>query len=83
MNEPQRFRRQDVSPKGAVSDPLNMLPNLKDYEKASYALNSDNYSTMGALVVGVSNLPSLNASRGFEYGQELLTYVLEVLTGIF
>ena len=83
MNEPQRFRRQDVSPKGAVSDPLNMLPNLKDYEKPSYALNSDNYSTMGALVVGVSDLPSLNASRGFEYGQELLTYVLEVLTGIF
>lgn len=83
MNEPQRFRRQDVSPKGAASDPLNMLPNLKDYEKAAYALNSDNYSTMGALVVGVSDPPSLNASRGFEYGQELLTYVLEVLTGIF
>ena len=45
--------KKPVLRKTTGPDYLSQLPNLRDYERAAYRLNSDNYSAMGALVLDV------------------------------
>ncbi|MBB5262967.1 EAL domain-containing protein (putative c-di-GMP-specific phosphodiesterase class I) [Catenibacillus scindens] len=79
----RHFWKTEKAGGSAIQDPLNNLPNLRDYENIAYAFNSDHYSTMGAVVLCVSDFSSLNATRGFSYGCDVLNCMLEELETVF
>lgn len=83
LKEPRRFWAKTRAQETTGPDYLSQLPNLRDYERAAYRLNSDNYSAMGALVLDVPDFSSLNSTRGFEYGRSLLAYIVETIVNIF
>lgn len=60
-----------------------MLPNLSSYMDVVYSLDSDVYSSMGAVSVDIPNFSAINSSFGFEYGRKLLQYIAETLMNIF
>ena len=62
---------------------LSELPNLRSYLNVIYSLNSDLYSSMGAVCLDVPGLSTINSSLGFEYGSRLLWYVSKTLADIF
>ena len=62
---PAFFGQKPVLRKTTGPDYLSQLPNLRDYERAAYRLNSDNYSAMGALVLDVPDFSSLKQYPGF------------------
>ncbi|HIU01791.1 MAG TPA: EAL domain-containing protein [Candidatus Onthocola gallistercoris] len=62
---------------------LNHMPNLRSYKDVIYTMDSDNYSSMGAVVVDVPGISEINANLGFDYGQEILLYIVETLKNIF
>lgn len=64
-------------------DALTMLPNLSSYMDVVYSLDSDVYSSMGALSLDVPDFSSINSSFGFEYGRKMLLYISETLLTIF
>ena len=60
-----------------------MMPNLNSYMDVVYSLNSDSYSTMGALSVDVPNFSAINSTFGFEYGRKVLQFIADTLLNIF
>lgn len=83
QKEHGRFRTQTGKGGAGKEEALNRLPNLRSYMNIVYSLNSDIYSSMGALALDIPNFSELNSSYGFEYGRELLGYIAETLVGIF
>lgn len=61
----------------------NDLPNLRSYMNVIYSLNSDVYSSLGAVCLDVPAFSTINGSMGFEYGSQLLWYVSKTLSDIF
>lgn len=59
------------------------LPNLRSYMNVIYSINSDVYSSMGAVCLDIPGLSSINGSQGFKYGSRMLWYVSKTLTDIF
>lgn len=68
---------------GAGQDALTSLPNLSSYMDVVYSLDSDSYSSMGALSLDVPDFSMLNSNFGFEYGRKFLLYISESLTSVF
>ena len=64
-------------------DALTILPNLSSYMEVIYSLDSDVYSSMGALSVDIPNFSMINSSFGFEYGRKFLLYIAETLMNLF
>ena len=59
------------------------MPNLRSYMNVIYSLNSDVYSSMGAVCLDIPQLSAINSIRGFEYGSRLLWYVSKTMSDIF
>ncbi len=59
------------------------VPNLRSYMDVVYSLDSDMYSSMGALTVDIPKLPDINNWKGYEYGSRLVLRVSEVLSDVF
>lgn len=81
--EQKRFRSLIDRKNMTGQDTLTMLPNLSSYMEVVYSLDSDVYSSMGALSVDIPNFSEINSSFGFEYGRKLLLYIAETLMNIF
>lgn len=81
--EEKRFEQIQGTHPGSGKDLLTTLPNLKSYMDVVYSLNSDSYSSMGAVAVDVPNYSLINSSYGFAYGKKMLTYIAETLTSVF
>lgn len=59
------------------------VPNLGSYMDVVYSLDSDLYSSLGALTVEVQDLPLLKEQKGYEYGNRLTLRISEILTDVF
>lgn len=81
--EQKRFRSMTEKKHLPGHDALTMLPNLSSYMDVVYSLDSDVYSSMGAVSVDIPNFSAINSSFGFEYGRKLLQYIAETLMNIF
>ena len=81
LHERSRFAQEDKGVK--TVEQLMGLPDLRSYMNTIYSLNSDKYSTLGAICIDIPSMPAINNSQGFEYGSKLLWYVSKTLTDIF
>lgn len=81
--EQNRFEMLAARMNAANHDALPLLPNLTSYMEVVCSLDSDAYSSMGALSVDVPNFQALTGSFGFEYGRKMLMFISDTLTGIF
>ena len=81
--EQKRFNILDERRKTTGYDALTMLPNLSSYMDVVYSLDSDLYSSMGALSLDIPNFSMLNSTLGFEYGRKMLIYISDALINIF
>lgn len=83
LREQKRFHTKMQMPGESSGNFLSGLPNLRSYMNVIYSLNSDVYSTLGAVCLDVPRLSTINSSQGFEYGSKLLWYVSKTLADIF
>ncbi len=83
LGEQKRFDSMNGGAPAAGQDILTMMPNLNSYMDVVYSLNSDSYSTMGALSVDVPNFSAINSTFGFEYGRKFLQFIADTLLSIF
>lgn len=83
LGEQKRFNSMNGRTQTAGQDVLTMMPNLNSYMDVIYSLNSDTYSTMGALSVDVPNFSVINSTFGFEYGRKFLQFIADTLLNIF
>lgn len=83
QNEERRFQLQKERAAIPDHDTLTSLPNLSSYLDVIYSLNSDSYTSMGAVAMDVPYFTDLNNRFGFEYGKRLLLYLSEMLAKIF
>lgn len=83
LREQKRFHTKMQMPGESSGNFLSGLPNLRSYMNVIYSLNSDVYSTLGAVCLDVPRLSAINSSQGFEYGSRLLWYVSKTLADIF
>ncbi|MBM6829297.1 EAL domain-containing protein [Anaerotignum lactatifermentans] len=83
VGEQNRFHTRIQIPGDASSVFLSEMPNLQAYMNVIYSLNSDSYSSLGAICLDIPNLSSINSTQGFEYGSKLLWYVSKTLADIF
>ena len=81
--EQKRFERLTVQAQTTGHDALTNLPNLSAYMDVIYSLDSDSYSSMGALALDVPNFSVINSSFGFEYGRKFLLFLAETLENVF
>ncbi|MDO5134766.1 MAG: EAL domain-containing protein [Eubacteriales bacterium] len=59
------------------------LPNNSAYLSAIHKFNSDVYSSLGTVSVDVPELSFINGSRGFDAGQKILRYIIQMIADIF
>lgn len=83
LREQKRFQTKMQMPGESSGNFLSGLPNLRSYMNVIYSLNSDVYSTLGAVCLDVPQMSTINSSQGFEYGSKLLWYVSKTLADIF
>lgn len=83
IQEQRRYQGLSAGLSASGQDVLSRLPNLRSYLNMIGSLNSDVYSSMGALSLDVPNLSALNGSKGYDYGRELLEYTAETLSDVF
>lgn len=83
VGEQKRFDILNERRRTSGYDALTMLPNLSSYMDVIYSMDSDLYSSMGALSLDIPNFSMLNSTLGFEYGRKLLIYVSDALINIF
>lgn len=83
QGEEKRF--ESITNTGIITghDALTMLPNLSSYMDVVHSLDSDVYSSMGAVALDIPNFSVINSSFGFEYGNKMLLYIADVLVSIF
>lgn len=83
LGEQRRFSDPEGRVRISGQDTLTMLPNLSSYMDIVYSMDSESYSSMGALSLDIPNFSAINSSFGFEYGRRLLLYISEALVNIF
>ena len=83
LRERTRFQNQGGPITETPVAGLLDLPNLRSYMEVIYTLNSDRYSSMGAVCLDIPNLSTINSSLGFEYGSKLLWYTSKTLADHF
>ncbi len=83
LGEKKRFHTKAPVSMNAPKLFLSEMPNLRSYTNVIYSLNSDIYSSMGAICLDVPNISSINSNQGFEYGNKLLWYISKTLEDIF
>ena len=83
FNEYRRFRHGSGTREEHAGNILNRIPNLRAYTDVVYSMNSDVYTSMGAVALDIPNYSALNGQYGFEYGRELLEYIAETLNRLF
>lgn len=81
--EQKRFETMSDRRNLSGYDALTMLPNLSSYMDVIYSLDSDVYSSMGALSLDIPDFSTINSTFGFEYGRKLLIYISDALLNIF
>ena len=64
-------------------DTLTSLPNLSSYMDVVCSLDSDTYSSMGALSLDIPKFSAINSRFSFEYGRKMLLYIADALVSIF
>lgn len=85
MHEEERFRASDRA-KGkneSSAEQLMGMPDLRSYMATIYTLNSDKFTSLGAVCIDIPAITAINNSKGFEYGSRLLWYVSKSLADIF
>lgn len=83
MKEHRRFHTKGTGNPERQTDSLSGLPNRREYDKRVHALNSDTCGSMGVLVLDVPNFSVINSTRGFEYGHEMLLFIVKTLESFF
>ena len=83
LGEHKRFSSKSHVSRNTSKLFISELPNLRSYTNVIYSLNSDVYSSMGAVCLDIPNISSINSTKGFEYGSRLLWYVSKTLEDIF
>ena len=66
-----------------AADQLMGLPDLRSYMETAYMLDSDRYSSLGAVCLEIPDMARINGAQGFAYGSRLLWYASKTLTGLF
>ena len=79
INRPGGARKKEKT----ALDALTNIPDLRSYADIIDSVNSDIYSSLGALALDVPDLPSINSAHGFEYGSKLILHIAEVLSEVF
>ncbi len=82
-NEYKRFHLHTEKQENDQMDTLSRIPNLRTYTDVIHSMNSDVYSSMGTVALDIPNYSALNGKFGFEYGRELLFYIIEILNKLF
>ena len=83
IREQKRFHARLQMPGEPSSVFLSEIPNLRSYLSVIYSLNSEAYSSLGAVCLDVPGLSAINSSLGFSYGSKLLWFVSKTLAEIF
>ena len=83
LNEYKRFRSRVDTAETRMNDTLSRIPNLRNYTDVIYSMTSDIYSSMGAVAMDIPNYSAINGKFSFEYGREMLGFIVETLTGLF
>ena len=81
LRERDRFRVRSQTAEAA--DQLMGLPDLRSYMETAYMLDSDRYSSLGAVCLEIPDMARINGAQGFAYGSRLLWYASKTLTGLF
>lgn len=81
--ENRRFENGQGNNSVSRNDYLFSLPNLKEYTDMVHKITSDVYSSMGALAVDIPEISSINSTKGFEYGKELMLFITDLIISIF
>ncbi len=82
LKEQERYGSRTTNTISSSGKTLD-IPDLRSYMKAIAELDSDRYSSMGAVCVDIPDMSVINGSLGFEYGSRMLWYVSKTLTDIF
>ena len=81
LREQERFHKK-TGARHQLTD-LSQLSDLRSFMETAYTLNSQQYSSLGAVCLDIPSIASINGSLGFEYGNTLLLYVTKTLSEIF
>ena len=79
----QRERFSGKERPSAATERLMGLPDMRAYMENLYVLNSEHYSSMGAVSLDIPGLSSVNSRHGFEYGSRMLWYISNTLAQLF
>ena len=83
LGEQRRFQSRTQLSSDIPGALLRGMPNLRSYMNVIYSLNSDIYSTLGAVCLDVPGLSEINGRLGFEYGSKLLCFISKTLSDLF
>lgn len=78
-----RSRIHSEGVRSSLLDRFYALPNMDDCMDMLYSIASDEYSSLGVLMVDVPDYEHLKTVNGFEYGRQLLLRISEVLLKVF
>ena len=82
-NEYQRFHLHSEKMENSMADVLYQIPNLRMYKDVVISMTSDVYSSMGVVALDVPGFSAINGKFGFEYGREVLFFIVSALNDIF
>lgn len=83
QGERRRFEMLSSQTRVTGQDALTRLPNLSSYMDVIYSLDSDMYSSMGAVTVDVPSFSVINSNYGFDYGRKMLICISDTLSAVF
>ncbi|MDO5146751.1 MAG: diguanylate cyclase [Eubacteriales bacterium] len=83
MREKLKFQNGRFKGIGAAKGYYDDLPNLRSYMEVIYDFNSEMYSSLGTVCLDIPNLPSMNTTMGYEYGNQFLWYIAQTMESIF
>ena len=79
----QRERFRNIENSSSMTRRLMSVPDLRAYIDTLRTLNSDYYSSMGAVCLEIPGFTAVNNKQGFEYGSRMLWYVSNIMTELF
>ena len=80
LQQRERFGGEHSS---AAAEPLLRLPDLRAYIDALHTINSDYYSSMGAVCLDIPELAAAGAGQGAEHKKRILWYAADALAELF
>lgn len=83
LEEEKREKKDCGDARGKREKLLEEIPNLRSYGDTITSIDSETYSTMGALALDVPNFSAINGSYGFSFGKKMLSDIAKVLTDVF